>query len=181
MIHLTNEQLNEYLDNESIEREQIEAHLSSCDECAARLEALQTLFSAIESLPEVTLSRDLREASLRDAAPYTRTSSLPAPQLPRWLTLTAILQAAVALIATSLASPFVMNLMPAIQIPSFMDVIVQVQSQWMAWLDMLSTFQLPAMPEIPVIELSSLVLTLTLAGISLLWLVGNGLLLRNQR
>ena len=36
-MHLTDDQLNEYLDEATAERVQIEAHLSSCDECAARL------------------------------------------------------------------------------------------------------------------------------------------------
>ena len=36
------------------------------------------------------------------------------------------------------------------------------------------------MPEIPVIELSSWLVMLMLVVVSMLWLVGNGLLLRNQ-
>jgi len=170
--HLTDVQLNEYLDNETAERAQIELHISSCDECAARLTTLQDLFSEIESLPELALSRNF-------AAPFTRTSSLPA-QLPRWLTLTATLQAALALVAIMVAAPFIANLLPSIEAPSFTDFFVQIQSQWTAWLDILSQLQMPTLPEIPVVELSSLVITLTLAGVSMLWLVGNGLLLRNQ-
>jgi len=171
-MHLTDVQLNEYLDNETPERAQIESHLSSCDECAARLTALRALFAEIESLPELTLSRNI-------AARFALSPSLPAP-LPRWLTLTATLQAALALIAIIIAAPFVMNLLPAIETPSFTDVFVQIQSQWIALLDILSQIQMPTLPEIPVIELSSLVITLTIAGVSMLWLVGNGLLLRNQ-
>ena len=72
-MHLSEEQLNEYLDEATDERAQIEAHLSSCDECAARLSALQDLFLEIESLPEVELARAL-------AAPFT-----PRPSLPRRL------------------------------------------------------------------------------------------------
>ena len=52
-MHLTDVQLNEYLDNETTERTQIESHLSVCDECTARLSALKTLFTEIESLPEI--------------------------------------------------------------------------------------------------------------------------------
>ena len=169
-MHLTEEELNEYLDNELLDRNRVELHLSACDECAARLAALQALFAEIESLPEMELAQSIATRF----AP-----SLPA-QLPRWLTLTAILQAALALIAIIIAAPMVMNLLPAIQTPSLTDVFVQVQSQWMAWLDTLSIFQLPSIPEISVFEFSSLILTLILAGVSILWLVGNGLLLRNQ-
>jgi anti-sigma factor RsiW len=173
MSHLTDEQLNEYLDNETKERAQIETHLSSCDECAMRLTALEALFAEIESLSELELTQSI-------AAGLAPSPSLPVPQLPSWLTLTATLQAVIALITIFLAAPMVMTLLPAIQSPSLTEVFIQAQSQWMAWLDTLSQFQMPAMPEIPVIELSSLVIALTVAGVSALWLVGNGLLLRNQ-
>ena len=173
--HVTDAQLNEYLDNEttSEERTRIESHLLACEECAARVAALQTLFAEIESLPELELSKPL-------AAPFTPPSSLPVPQLPRWLTLTATLQAAGALIALLIAGPFVGNLLPSVEMPSLTTIILQLQAQWMVWLDLLSTFQIPALPELPELEISSLMLTLILAGASLLWLVGNGLLLREQ-
>jgi hypothetical protein len=173
MTHLTDEQLNEYLDNETTGRAQIEAHLSSCNECAVRLTALRNLFNEIESLPELELTQSI-------AARFAPRPGLPVPQLPRWLTLTATMQAAFALITIIFAAPMVMNLLPAIQTPSLTDVFIQVQSQWIEWLDMLSQLQMPALPEIPVIELSSLVVVFTLAAVSVLWLVGNGLLLRNQ-
>jgi hypothetical protein len=173
--HVTDVRLNEYLDNETTPdgRVQIESHVSACDECAARLTALKTLFAEIESLPELELSKPL-------AAPFTRPSSLPVPQLPRWLTLTATLQAAGALIALLVAGPFVANMLPAVEMPSLTTIILQLQSQWMVWLDLLATFQIPALPELPELEISRLMLTLILAGASLLWLVGNGLLLREQ-
>ena len=171
-MHLTEEELNEYLDNEIQDRAPIELHLSSCAECAARLATLQALFAEIESLPELELTRSI-------AARFTSGPSLPA-QLPRWLTLTAILQAMLALVAIILAAPVVMDLLPVIQTPSLTDIFVQIQSQWTAWLGILSNFQLPSVPEIPVFEFSSLILALILVGVSMLWLIGNGLLLRNQ-
>jgi anti-sigma factor RsiW len=112
-MHLTDIQLNEYSDNETSpeERAQIESHLLACEDCAARVTALQTLFAKIESLPELALSRDF-------ASPFTRPSNLTVPQFPRWLTLTATLQAACALTALVVAAPFVTNLLPSIEIPS---------------------------------------------------------------
>ena len=177
-MHLTEEELNEYLDNEIQDRARVELHLSLCKECTTRLAALQVLFNEIESLPEVTLSQDFREATLWDNA-----SSLPAP-LPRSLRLTVTVQAAIALIAIIIAAPLVMDFVSpyliTMQTPSFADVFVQLQSQWSVWLDILSQINMPILPEIPVIELSSLVITFTLVVVSMLWLVGNGLLLRNQ-
>ena len=171
-MHLTDEQLNEYLDHETSEQVQIETHLAACAECAARLTALQTLFAEIESLPKLELTQSL-------AARFAPTPSLP-QQLPRWLTLTATLQAALALVAAILAAPFITKLMPVIQTPSLTEIFLQLQTQWTSLFDSFTNYQLPSLPQLPPLEISSLVLTLTLAGVSMLWLVGNGLLLRNQ-
>lgn len=179
-MHLTEEQLNEYLDEATNERAQIESHLSSCDECAARLSTLQDLFAELESLPELVLTRDLSEAPPWGAAPFAPRPSLPA-QIPAWLPLTVTLQAALALVALIIAAPFVSQLLPVFEMPSLSNVFIQLQTQWTTWLDILSKIQMPSMPEIPVVGLSSLYIALTLAGVSMLWLVGNGLLLRNQR
>ncbi len=169
-MHLTDDQLNEYLDEAITERAFIESHLDSCHECTARLSTLQNLFTELDSLPELELTKSL-------AAPFTLRPSLPA-QLPKFLTLTAVLQAAVALTAIGIAIPFIANLMPSINLSAFVGVSIQLQTQWTSWLDTLSTFQLPPMPELPIVEMSSLLLTL--AGVSVLWILGNGLLLRNQ-
>lgn len=175
-MHLTDEQLNEYLDNESKDHAQVETHLSSCADCAARLNALQALFDEIEALPEVALTRDL-------AAPVTRRVS-GRVSLPRVLRLTAILQFATAVVALLFAAPFVTrSLLPylsAVQTPSMVSWVLQVQTQWITWFDMLSQFQLPGIPEVPVFDLPGLFIVPVIVGVSVLWLVGNGLLLRNQ-
>lgn len=171
-MHLTDDQLNEYLDNETTERTQIETHLADCADCAARLTALEALFAELDSLPELELSKPI-------AARFMPQPNLN-PQLPRWLTLTATLQAAFALIVLLVAAPFVAEVLPPIALPSLTETLLRLQAQWLAWLNMFSTLELPALPQIPTLEVSSLLLTLTLAGISLLWLVGNGLLLRNN-
>ncbi|MFN8387661.1 MAG: zf-HC2 domain-containing protein [Anaerolineales bacterium] len=116
-MHLTDDLLNEYLDNEAAERAQIESHLASCADCAARLTALQALFAELDSLPEVELTHSLASRiTLHAASPL---------ELPRWLTLTAISQAAFALLLLLVAAPFVMNLLPAIEAPSFAEVLIQ--------------------------------------------------------
>jgi hypothetical protein len=175
-MHLTDEQLNEYLDNEIKDRTQVDLHLSSCEDCAARLASLRDFFAEIESLPEVALTGSL-------AAPVSRRVS-GRVTLPRSLRLTVILQAAAAVIAILFAAPFVEGwispYLSNIQAPSITDAFLQLQSQWMIWLDMLSQFRTPTMPEIPAIELSSLGMIFTVIGVSLLWLVGNRLLLGNQ-
>jgi hypothetical protein len=168
--HLTETQLNEYLDNESTESAQIESHLLVCSECATRLSEMQLLFDELESLPELELSRDLSTRFV--------TSGGLIPQLPRWLTLTVTLQAVFALIALIVAIPFIAAFIPQIDVTSLTTPLFEIQFVWNTWLDSLSTFQLPTIPELPIIEVSSLLIAV--AGIFVLWVFGNGLLLRNQ-
>ncbi|MFN8399398.1 MAG: hypothetical protein U0X74_05230 [Anaerolineales bacterium] len=172
-MHLTDEQLNEYLDNETANRAEIKTHLDSCGECAARLSTLQALFTDLDSLPEVALSRDL-------AARFKPRPSLT-PQLPRWLTLTATLQAAGALVALIVAIPFFSIMIPQIETPSFTTWFFELQSLWTSWLDTLSTFNLPTFQpaNIPTLEMSTLFIALAI--VSIFWIFGNGLLLRNNR
>ena len=118
-MHLTDEQLNEYLDNETNERGQIELHLNSCNECNARFSGLQNLFLELETLPDLQLTRDL---STRFAS---KGQLIQSP--PRWLTLTVALQAALALIALFIAVPFVSTMLPTIESPSFTSWIFELQ------------------------------------------------------
>jgi hypothetical protein len=176
MNHPSEEQLHEYLDHESKERDQIELHLSTCDQCAARLAALQALFSELESLPELSVSHDM-------AGVVMRRVSGPGV-LPKWLALTIVLQAALAVITLWTAAPFVIDFasetMPVSEMPSIRETLFQLQIKLITWQEIIPAFQMPVLPEIPTLQLSSLVILFTLACASVLWLVGNGLLLRNQ-
>jgi hypothetical protein len=175
-MHLTDEQLNEYLDGESTDHAQMESHLAVCADCARRLSEMKVLFSEIESLPELAISPEF-------SARFTSPQNEPA-ELPRSLTLTMILQAALVVAGIMIAAPFVIRFVssyaPIHWVPSFVDIFLQMQTVWMAWLDILSTLSFPNIPEIPVVNVSSLVTIFTVIGVSLLWLIGNGLLLRNQ-
>ncbi|NTU56105.1 MAG: hypothetical protein HGA79_07635 [Anaerolineales bacterium] len=170
--HIPDVQLNEYLDNETANRAGIEAHLASCDECSARLSIIQALFTELASLPEATLSRNLAARFLPDQKAV--------PQLPRLLTLTAALQAVAALAALIVTIPFLPVILPQVELPSFTTLFSQFQIQWLAFLNAFSTFRLPvpASLPIPVIEMSTLLIAL--AGMFVLWIFGNGLLLRKR-
>ena len=66
MEHLTEEQLNEYLDellDESTRRE-VEAHLAECTDCRANMEGLELVFADLDELPDVQLERDLSSSVL---------------------------------------------------------------------------------------------------------------------
>jgi anti-sigma factor RsiW len=176
MNHLSDEQLNEYLDHESQEQAEIESHLAACDECSTRLATFQTLFTELDSLPDAAFNVDIAPAVIQRV-------SGPAV-LPKWLTLTVALQAALALIIIVIAAPFIIEFasvsLPLLQMPTIPEILLPLQAGWMSWLDTLAAFQLPVLPTIPTPQFSSLMIGLTLAASSIFWLLGNGLLLRNQ-
>jgi predicted anti-sigma-YlaC factor YlaD len=70
MSHLTEEQLNLYLDNElsTIESAAVKAHLAGCDACRAELASLRALFTALDALQSEALATDLTPAVLRGIA-----------------------------------------------------------------------------------------------------------------
>jgi predicted anti-sigma-YlaC factor YlaD len=74
MSHLTEEQLNLYLDDEllTVERAAVEAHLAGCDPCRAKLASLQTLFTALDALQPEALAADLTPVVLRGVAAERR-------------------------------------------------------------------------------------------------------------
>ena len=78
-MHLTDEQLNEYLDHETGDPAEMELHLAVCADCARRLREMKVLFSEIESLSELAISPEFR-------ARFMPVRSEPI-RLPRSLTL----------------------------------------------------------------------------------------------
>jgi anti-sigma factor RsiW len=203
-MHLSDLQLNEYLDQVLAPEARAEAvkHLAACVDCAARLTALQALFAQIESLPEAALSRDLAgpvvralrqrfdnaSATLRQAQRGGSARRLSAAAqrgegLPRWVRLTASLQTALALVALALAAPilnrYVSPYVAAYKLPSLAELLVEAQTQWAAWVRSVPEFSLPPVPSLS-LDLSSLALTLTAITAFLIWVVGNGLLLRRM-
>jgi len=74
MSHLTEEQLNLYLDNElsTSECAAVEAHLVGCDVCRAELASLQALFTALDALQPDALAADLTPVVLHAVAAERR-------------------------------------------------------------------------------------------------------------
>jgi predicted anti-sigma-YlaC factor YlaD len=70
MNHLTETQLNEYLDEalSAAQQRRVEAHLSKCAACRAELKTLRGIFHTLASLPEVDLQRDLTPSVMRNAS-----------------------------------------------------------------------------------------------------------------
>ena len=76
---LLQEYLDDTLDDET--RQAVEAHLASSAAARAQLAELQALFSSLDALPELPLTRDLSEAVVAEIGQET----VAATPLPRWL------------------------------------------------------------------------------------------------
>ncbi len=79
MNHLSDSQLNEYLDHtlDASTRRVVESHVEICSDCRARLEELQMVFSDLRDLHEAKLLHDLTSSvmtSLPQKQPRTWTS-----------------------------------------------------------------------------------------------------------
>jgi len=72
MKHLTETQLNEYLDDSLDASQQVlmQVHMSDCADCRARLVVLQNVFEALATLQEEMPGRDLTPSVLR-ALPHS--------------------------------------------------------------------------------------------------------------
>ena len=108
MTHLTESQLNEYLDNtlKTPEQQFIEKHLSGCADCRDKVKVLQNLFQTLDELPEEALHHDLTPLVL---------NRLPEQKIhPGWRLFLAV-QTGIALGLTILV---VRNLLPLINLPN---------------------------------------------------------------
>jgi hypothetical protein len=67
MNHLTETQLNEYLDSlmDAPAQTALQVHIAGCAECRERLAALQAVFQALSTLPEETPMQDLTPSILQ--------------------------------------------------------------------------------------------------------------------
>lgn len=182
MSHLSPERLNLYLDNEldDAARAVAEAHLAGCATCQAELRALETFFAALATLPPEPMPVDLTEAIL---------ARLPAPSRP-W---PAPLVAALLVGQVALTWALVVSRSPAlgrwVSAGGAMSEVAahKAGENGAAWLA-LGAATLRAGAAMLLEGMSALVAPLStivpaewglLVGLmGLLWLVGNGLLLR---
>jgi anti-sigma factor RsiW len=175
MNHLTDEILNEYLDDalSPAARAEAESHLRTCAECGRQLDELTALFSALSALPDLELARDL-------SADVVQTLTPQPLQLPRFLKWTAALQAAAALVALVASLPLLQTLVvfeiPAVSLPTMPDLLARLDQMVLGIQEFSAQFQFQA-PRLT-LEFSSLFITMAVFSVTLLWLVGNGLLLR---
>lgn len=158
--HLPNEQLHGYLDGAltPAERAACRTHLAGCPSCQARLARLQQLFDTLSTLSERPLTRDLLPGVLAAIAPQ-----VAAPRLRLLLALQGV--------AILLVLVWASQLGLAAELLLFGD---SLRAGWAS-----QTAELAAGWAMLVQGLPPLLASLPYAaGGVLLWLVGNGLLLR---
>jgi hypothetical protein len=180
--HLNDTFLNEYLDGylSASQIIDVETHLATCAGCAARAESLRALFTTLDDLPDLPLNKDFSKAVLRTLRPEV---ILPRPW--KWAVWGQLALAAL-LIAVSLPTFLQMEWLARLpQIPEFAEPLSQlgpafeqftqtIRQSMSQWLESFATFQAPSLP------VSLGVLTPILLATGLLWLVGNGLLLKKR-
>lgn len=184
--HFTDESLFAFLDGQlsASEEKAFERHLAACRSCSAELERMQALFSDLESLSELPLQVDLADRVL---------ARLPRPApAPRFLRAASALQLLAAAVILVLAIPLLL-----LQ-PGFVEWSAGVQNEFEslgARLEPLSAFVSTTIlaAEDLIMEsvqgfgqpdaLAAVAATLIplLASSSLLWIIGNGILIPRLR
>lgn len=201
MSHLTEEQLNLYLDNElsTVERAAVEAHLAGCDACCAELASLRALFTALDALQPDALAADLTPAVLRGVATERRRAAWR--QRISWL-VPALQGAAVVLLLvfgwSALATRYgeLTQRIPAEALyATWANALARggilwatAVAQWqMGWAEVIADLSnLPAIlgqatgywPQLPGLRLSTPQAVAISLAAALMWLVSNSILLR---
>ena len=189
MMHLDEVTLNEYLDAALApeQRSAVEAHLARCPDCTTRLNGLRALFAELETLPETSPRRDLSPAVITALRRRLPESLVAAPALRAvfaaqalialvllGLALPTIVRATEWAVVTQLAGQAVADIAGAFTgITSELQALQISLQRFMA--ASLEFVRQPPLPSLPMLNVG-----LCLAAVSLLWLVGNGLLLRRQ-
>jgi len=190
MKHLTESQLNEYLDNtlNASARLEVDLHLQSCADCRARLDELQSLFTALAGLPEARLARDFSSNIL---------SRLPQKQPRIWTPFFAA-QVGAALgmfiwlstqITKFIPTDFSALRFPQFSIPTFppstphfpLPTLYSLFSNPYSLFTILRPpFSIPTF-NLPAFQLSTFQVAFVSIGALALWVTGNVTLLRNRR
>jgi hypothetical protein len=186
MTHLDDDTLNAYLDETlpAAAYAEATAHLQACTACASRLNSLTALFTSLETLPDLPLARDLSPLVVAAIRP----KPILRPVISPTMRLAFAFQLLLAIGALAAAIPFATKF--AVYIPTFnsfdfMNTTLQgfVSSfQTLIALPQPETL-IPAdlttlLTQLPVLPISTALIAACLAGVTVLWLIGNSVLLR---
>jgi len=175
MTHLTDDQLNEYLDNSTLENSSIR-HLDTCKDCQFRLEELRSVFTALESLTELQPPRDLTSTIMAKLSPVW--GGMASRPTKTWTWLSAAQAIGAFAILAWLASSFTLPPEIATYQPPTFDTLLASVFQLLSSF----TFETPTFEfQSTTIDLQSTTILMFVISAIMLWLVGNGLLLRTPQ
>ena len=181
MNHPDEWSLQEYLDDvlADEDRERLELHLTQCEDCSIKYARLNYLYSEMERLPDEPLAHDISARVIRSLA-------LKEDRKPH-LYLVLMAQIAVAIIVFAAIWPRIslelVNRYSLAQLLEPLRKLAELPAQgilftreFLNWIH----FQWFATLSMPAIDwpITGLPLALAVGGMTLLWLLGNGLLLR---
>lgn len=173
--------LQEYLDGvlADEDRERLDLHLAQCDDCAAKYASLKYLYAEMERLPDEPLAHDISARVIRSIA-------LKEDRKP-YLYLLIMAQLAAAIIVFAAIWPRIslelVNRYSLVQLLEPLRKFEQLSAQgtlfvreFLNWIytQWIATLSMPAIDW----PITGLPLALAVSGMTLLWLLGNGLLLR---
>lgn len=189
--HLSNEKLNQYLDGVLSSRAQarVEEHLARCEACTERMSEIAGVFSALDSLPEVPLTTDLAPGIVENLRSRSLLANRPSGRSTWHLGLALAAEVVGAMALLGLARPEAVPWLAPMAMPGFTTAVGSVLEEAAVFLSAALATPDPlgleallfrvSVPGVPWASVSSL-MTL-LAGSTLVWLLGNGLLLRRGR
>lgn len=183
--HPGEDRLHEYLDEllNSEERLELEAHTSSCEQCARELERLSGLFSELSSLAEIPLEADLSRVVLETIQENARRRAgvriAIALQISLLLLITIVLGPNIYSFLTRLSALLQPSTVSTWLMESFIlfqaSIGLSLQSIRLELVELLEFNSLLDQFSIQTTHLISLV-----GGIFILWLIGNSVLLRDS-
>ncbi|MCP4142273.1 MAG: hypothetical protein GY755_18715 [Chloroflexi bacterium] len=191
MKHLTESQLNEYLDQmlDYETQQRVETHLASCESCRLEITELQALFISLNELPEIPIAHDL---TLGVLAQISKVAKIPLLWKQPIFLAQSIFTFILLLFSMPILSSFWLQIekwsgeitFPTIQTPSLAQMVSQFMSL-LAWepetfffIPELS-FSVPTLPTLPISPNSNLMLLLALSA-GIMWGIGNYSLLRSK-
>ncbi|MBT3188260.1 MAG: zf-HC2 domain-containing protein [Anaerolineae bacterium] len=180
MNHLNEIELNEYLDQmlDKATQKKVEAHLADCEKCRAQVNDLKTLFSTLDELPEIPLTRNLTPNIL---------VRLPKPiRIPvLWKEPAFLIQSVLTIILLALGIPILSTklatLLPAASYITLRKMLIPFFAWDFSILFTMPelTFSMPTLPTVPVSSDVNALLMLALSA-SILWGIGNYSLLKSK-
>jgi hypothetical protein len=175
--------LQEYLDGvlADEDRERLELHIAQCDDCAAEYTSLKYLYSEMERLPDEPLAHDI-------SARVIRSITLKEDRKP-YLYLVLMAQLAAAIIVFAAIWPRIsLELNSRYSLVQLLEPLRKFEElsaqgtlfvrEFLNWIHIqwIATLSMPAI-DWPITGLS---LALVVGGMTSLWLLGNGLMLRQS-